>query len=141
SSRPLSPRRCDCSASKTQRCDRIAIIASLTRFSCGPQSPSPSIAQHHRHDAVFPTRFAACAKSRIGRLRMSDGDPYQSHDRSIPPSIHPMVWKILIGSAVWVVVSAWGFIAATGYVGLALAVVSAFVLMSILLPVQLWRIA
>src|SRR5579864_8167530 len=51
----------------------------------------------------------------------------QPHDRTDHPvtnRIHPYVFRAIALLALWFVLGAWGFFAPTGYVGLALAVVS-----------------
>jgi hypothetical protein len=68
----------------------------------------------------------------------------QPHDRTDHPvtnRIHPYVFRAIALLALWFVLGAWGFFAPTGYVGLALAVVSAFVLVAVGLPFVLSRFA
>jgi hypothetical protein len=60
---------------------------------------------------------------------------------TISTKIHPAVYATIAALAVVFVVSAWGFAMADGYAGLALAVVSIFVLAAVAIPFKLWRIA
>lgn len=52
---------------------------------------------------------------------------------------HPFVYKAMIGLGAWMALSAWGFFA-NDHTGYLLAVISAFVFMVIVLPLQLWRV-
>jgi hypothetical protein len=61
-------------------------------------------------------------------------------NRPISSGLHPAVYKILIGFALWFVLGSWGFIASTGYIGLSLAVVTVFIVIAVAIPFQLWRI-
>ncbi len=62
----------------------------------------------------------------------SDPDNAQTSDQ-----LHPSIYKILAGFAVWLVVSAWIFFSQGGYTELNLAMVSVLVLMIIAIPIAI----
>ena len=62
-------------------------------------------------------------------------------DHPVTNQIHPFVYRAIALLALWFVLGAWGFFAPAGYIGLALAVVSAFVLVAVGLPFVLSRFA
>jgi len=61
-------------------------------------------------------------------------------NRPLMARLHPSVYKIIIALVVWMLLAAWGFVA-SGYSGIALAVVTFFLVMSTGLVAILWRIS
>jgi hypothetical protein len=53
--------------------------------------------------------------------------------------LHPWVYRTIVGLALVLILSVWGFVG-PGYSGLALAVVSVFIFIAVVIPVILWRI-
>jgi hypothetical protein len=59
--------------------------------------------------------------------------------RPVSEHLHPLIYTAIVGLALWLVLSAWGF--AGGYdTDFVLAVVSAFVLIALAIPYTLWRV-
>jgi hypothetical protein len=58
-----------------------------------------------------------------------------------PPSdrVHPAIYRIVIGLALWLLVSAWWFFDGPGYIKLVLGAISALVVMAIGIPFALSR--
>ncbi len=54
--------------------------------------------------------------------------------------LHRTIYVVMVLLAVWLVLSVWGFFGGHGYTGLALMVVSLFVMVAVGLPYKLWRI-
>jgi hypothetical protein len=54
--------------------------------------------------------------------------------------VHPAVYWVIVGLAGWLVLSVWGFLG-SGHAGLALAVVTIFIVIAVTLPLALWGIA
>jgi hypothetical protein len=65
-------------------------------------------------------------------------------DLPTPPaasrSLHPLIYRVIIGLCAWLVLSAWGF-AGPGYAGLVLSVVSLFIAVVVVLSLVLWHIS
>lgn len=61
-------------------------------------------------------------------------------DLPVSPLLHRNVHWIIVGLAVWLLLSVWGF-AGTGYTGLVLTVVSLFIGIAVMLPLTMWQIA
>jgi hypothetical protein len=53
--------------------------------------------------------------------------------------LHPLIYKAIVGLALWTILAAWGFFGDRGYTGLALAVVTGFFIVAMALPSLLWR--
>ncbi|MFZ5789091.1 MAG: hypothetical protein ACOY3L_00180 [Pseudomonadota bacterium] len=53
--------------------------------------------------------------------------------------LHPLIYKVIVGLALWTILAAWGFFGDRGYTGLALAVVTGFFMIAMALPSLLWR--
>lgn len=62
-------------------------------------------------------------------------EPFNHHRARL----HPLVYRIIIGLAAWLVLSAWGFFG-TGYADFSLSVVTVFILVSVSVPALLWGI-
>ena len=60
------------------------------------------------------------------------------HNRAISGDLHPLVYKSVVGLALWFVLSAWVFFGGWDYMGLLLAVVTGFFLMAMAIPLLLW---
>ena len=60
--------------------------------------------------------------------------PHKVSDR-----LHPLVQKAAAGLLIWFVVAAWLLFGSTGYIDLALAMVSMLVFMAIAIPRAIWR--
>jgi hypothetical protein len=60
------------------------------------------------------------------------------HNRAISDDLHPLVYKAVIGLALWFVLSAWVFFGGWDYMGLLLAVVTGFFLIAMAIPLLLW---
>jgi hypothetical protein len=61
------------------------------------------------------------------------------HDRPVSDHLHPLVYKAVVGLALWLVLSVWSF-AGGGYTDFLLAVVSGFVFIAVAIPHALWRV-
>jgi hypothetical protein len=66
-----------------------------------------------------------------------------AHDvarRNVPvsDSLHPQVYKMLIGLAIWLILSVWTLFDRGPYMGLTLSVVTGFILIAVSLPIILW---
>jgi hypothetical protein len=61
------------------------------------------------------------------------------HTARVYGHLHRSIYEVMVGLAAWLVFSVWLFFD-KGSTGLPLAVVSIFVLISVMLPVVLWRI-
>jgi hypothetical protein len=64
----------------------------------------------------------------------------RSTNRPVTETLHPYVYAAILALALLLVLSAWGFSRGQGGTGLALTVVSLFVLVAVGLPAILWRI-
>jgi len=69
---------------------------------------------------------------------MARNDP--GAERSRADELHPLVYKILVGLALWTLMAAWSFFADRGYSGLVLAVVTFFAVVVMATPYGLWRL-
>jgi len=54
--------------------------------------------------------------------------------------LHPYLYKIMIGLAVWMLLAAWGFVY-SGYAGIAMGMITFFLIVSVGLVMALWRIS
>ena len=64
-----------------------------------------------------------------------------AHGRSpqrVSNDLHPRIYMAAAGLLIWFVVAAWLLFGGSGYIGLALAVISLLVCMAIAIPVVLW---
>ena len=66
------------------------------------------------------------AKKKVDQVPVSD-------------QLHPIIYKVLAGLAIWLVVSAWIFFSQGGYLGLDLGIVSALVFIIIAIPTVIYR--
>jgi hypothetical protein len=57
----------------------------------------------------------------------------------ITDGLHPLMYMIIGGLALWFVLSAWVFFGGAGYIELALTVVSMVLFMAFAIPFTLWR--
>src|ERR1700716_4466999 len=57
----------------------------------------------------------------------------------ITDRLHPLIYMIIAGLALWFVLSAWVFFGGAGYIELALAVASVLLFMAFAIPFTLWR--
>jgi len=73
--------------------------------------------------------------------KMIERHPDDRADHPVTNRIHPFVYRAIALLALWFVLGAWGFFAPTGYIGLALGVMSLFVLVTVSLPFILARFA
>jgi hypothetical protein len=71
---------------------------------------------------------------------MHHGSIIRSTNRPVTETLHPYVYAAILALALLLVLSAWGFSGGQGETGLALTVVSLFVLVAVGLPTILWRI-
>ena len=60
------------------------------------------------------------------------------HNRHVSDELHPIVYKIMAGLALWFVLSAWIFFGSAGYTDLVLTVVSLFLLITVSIPFAIW---
>lgn len=78
------------------------------------------------------------------RRRAARGDPAPSSaargNRPASDRAHPAIYWMIVGLAGWLVLSVWGFFG-SGYAGLALAVVTIFIVIAVAIPLVLWAIA
>jgi hypothetical protein len=61
----------------------------------------------------------------------------EAPNRLSSDTLHPLVYKVMPGLALWVVLAAWGFFADRGYIFLALSVVTWLVTVGVVLPTAL----
>jgi hypothetical protein len=66
-------------------------------------------------------------------------DQPASSSEKVSDQLHPLVHKAAAGLLVWFVVAAWLLFGGTGYIGLALAMVSVLIFMALAIPTVLWR--
>jgi hypothetical protein len=64
----------------------------------------------------------------------------ESPNRAFSDALHPLLYKVMIGVAVWLVVAAWGFFTGSGHIRIMLAVVTWLVMFTVVLTVTLARI-
>jgi small-conductance mechanosensitive channel len=64
----------------------------------------------------------------------------QSSSPSFSGALHPLVYKTMVGIALWLVVAAWGFLTGTGYILVMLGVLTWLVLFVVVLTLALARI-
>jgi hypothetical protein len=57
----------------------------------------------------------------------------------ISDHLHPRIYMVAAGLLVWFVIAAWLLFGNSGYIALALAMISVLVLMAIAIPLTLWR--
>jgi hypothetical protein len=53
--------------------------------------------------------------------------------------LHPLIYRVIVGLALWLLVSVWYFFDTSGYIELALGVITALVFMAIAIPLALSR--
>jgi hypothetical protein len=70
---------------------------------------------------------------------MNNETDYQTDksNRLLSDALHPLVYKVMPALALWVVIAAWGFFADSGYIFLALCVVTWLVTVAVVLPTAL----
>jgi hypothetical protein len=61
------------------------------------------------------------------------------HNRPVSDGLHPLVYKAMAGFALWFALSAWIFFGVADYIGLALAVVSFFLFITVAVPFAIWQ--
>jgi hypothetical protein len=104
-----------------------------------------------RDFCVCLRRSTAGTKLSSRRWRLRSGQPPTSkedrmsnhvnrHNRLISSELHPAVYFSMLGLAFWFVISVWIFFAAEGYADYLFGVVSLFFLISLGIPVILWRV-
>jgi len=54
--------------------------------------------------------------------------------------LHPYIYKIMMGLVLWMLLAAWGFVS-SGYAGIALGMITFFLIVSVGLLAVLWRIS
>lgn len=64
----------------------------------------------------------------------------EESNRLLSDTVHPLLYKVMPGLALWVVLAAWGFFADHGYIFLTLSVVTWLVTVAVVLPTVLARI-
>ncbi len=65
----------------------------------------------------------------------------QPDDDRLFDHLHPLIYAAMVGLAAWLLISAWVFFDGTGYISLALAMVSVLFIMAIGIPFMLSRAA
>ncbi len=65
----------------------------------------------------------------------------QSDDDHVSDHLHPLIYAVMVGLAVWLLISAWVFFDGSGYISLALVMVSVLFIMAIGIPFMLSRAA
>jgi hypothetical protein len=72
-------------------------------------------------------------------IAMNNETDHQTEEpnRLSSDTLHPLVYKVMPGLALWVVLAAWGFFADRGYIFLALSVVTWLVTVGVVLPTAL----
>jgi hypothetical protein len=54
--------------------------------------------------------------------------------------MHPYIYKMMVGLVLWMLLAAWGFVS-SGYTGIALGMITFFLIVSVGLIAVLWRIS
>ncbi len=67
-------------------------------------------------------------------------DRNQAQTPAVTDQVHPLIYAAIIGLCLWLIFSVWGF-SGQGHTGLALTVVSLFIVVAVGIPLLLWRIA
>lgn len=65
----------------------------------------------------------------------------QCDDDHVSDHLHPLIYAVIVGLAVWLLISAWVFFDGSGYINLALVMVSVLFVMAIGIPFMLSRAA
>jgi hypothetical protein len=75
-------------------------------------------------------------------IAMNSETPHQAEEsnRISSDTLHPAVYRAMVGLAAWVVLAAWGFFADRGYIFLALSVVTWLVTVAVVLSAIIARI-
>ena len=63
----------------------------------------------------------------------------QTPPQEISDHLHPRIYMAAAGLLVWFVIAAWLLFGGSGYIELALAIISVLVFMTIAIPLALWR--
>jgi hypothetical protein len=66
---------------------------------------------------------------------------HANHTRHHPPThegLHPLVYRSMIGLAIWLVLSVWVFFSTGAYFGLTLSVITLFFVIIMAIPLLLW---
>jgi hypothetical protein len=66
-------------------------------------------------------------------------DEHNRDDKPVSDRLHPLVYMAVVGLALWLIVSVWGF-AGAGDADYLLAVVSLFIVIAVTVPLTLWRV-
>jgi ABC-type transport system involved in cytochrome bd biosynthesis fused ATPase/permease subunit len=64
---------------------------------------------------------------------------YRRSPQEVSDHLHPRIYMAVAGLLIWFLIAAWSLFGGSGYIELALAMISALVVMTILIPLALWR--
>ncbi len=70
---------------------------------------------------------------------MTTNADHVRHRRPIHDSLHPIVYRSMIGLTAWLVLSVWVFFNRGAYVGLTLAMITLFFVIIVAIPVLIWK--
>jgi hypothetical protein len=101
------------------------------------------IESHGRVPVALRTGSRGIALSSCDLDAMQEGAmPHRltRHNRPVSDHLHPLVYAVVAGTALWFVLPAWIFFGGAEYMVLLLAVVSGFFLMAAAIPFVLWRV-
>ncbi len=54
--------------------------------------------------------------------------------------MHPVIYKAIVAVAFWMLLAVWSFFSDSGYTGLILATITAFTVIVVAIPYELWRL-
>jgi hypothetical protein len=66
-------------------------------------------------------------------------NPQTRSPQEVSDHLHPRIYTAAAGLLVWFVIAAWLLFGDSGYIGLALAMISVLVFIAIAIPLALWR--
>jgi hypothetical protein len=64
---------------------------------------------------------------------------YRQPPQGVSDHLHPRIYMALAGLLIWFVIAAWLLFGGSGYIDLALAMISVLVVMTVVIPLTLWR--
>jgi hypothetical protein len=87
---------------------------------------------HRRREPNIAKREHLKLKEGIVNTRAQSPQEVSDH-------LHPRIYLAAAGLLIWFVIAAWLLFGGSGYIGLALAMISVLVFMAIAIPLALWR--
>jgi hypothetical protein len=64
---------------------------------------------------------------------------YRRSPQGVSDHLHPRIYMAIGGLLIWFLIAAWSLFGGSGYIELALAMISVLVVMTIVIPLALWR--